>query len=152
MTAAAPPRLTAAARNRIRLTGQLARLQKTSKGFGTQINRIHPYGSGTDLPASRQFYVDMLGLKVGMEDPVLGLISPTNPTAQLIICPPGLENPQPHFGIDVGETSAVDAAHTEMVRRNMNVVYPLSDEPWGVRRFFVEDPGGMIVNILAHIA
>ena len=31
------------------------------------------------------------------------------------------------------------------------VAYPLTDEPWGVRRFFVEDPGGTIVNVLAHI-
>ena len=27
----------------------------------------------------------------------------------------------------------------------------LTDEPWAVRRFFVEDPGGTIVNVLAHI-
>ncbi len=24
--------------------------------------------------------------------------------------------------------------------------------PWGVRRFFVEDPGGTVVNVLAHLA
>jgi catechol 2,3-dioxygenase-like lactoylglutathione lyase family enzyme len=117
-----------------------------------QINRIHPYGGGADLAASRRFYVDALGLEVGMEDPVLVLQSPTNTSAQLIICPPGLENPQPHFGIDVGQTASVDAAHAEIVRRGMNVVYPLTNEAWGVRRFFVEDPGGTIVNILAHIA
>jgi catechol 2,3-dioxygenase-like lactoylglutathione lyase family enzyme len=23
---------------------------------------------------------------------------------------------------------------------------------WGVRRFFVEDPGGTVINVLAHIA
>jgi hypothetical protein len=33
----------------------------------------------------------------------------------------------------------------------MRIVYPLTDEPWGVRRFFVEDPDGHIVNVLAHI-
>jgi uncharacterized glyoxalase superfamily protein PhnB len=31
-----------------------------------------------------------------------------------------------------------------------SIVYPLTDEPWGVRRFFVRDPFGKIVNILAH--
>jgi hypothetical protein len=30
-------------------------------------------------------------------------------------------------------------------------VYPLSDEPWGVRRFFVQDPSGTVVNVLAHL-
>ena len=32
----------------------------------------------------------------------------------------------------------------------LQVVYPLTTEPWGVRRFFVQDPGGTIINILAH--
>jgi hypothetical protein len=67
------------------------------------------------------------------------------------VAPPGFENPQPHFGVDVGEPSAVDAAHEEAVRLGLSIVYPLTNEPWGVRRFFVEDPGGTIVNVLAHL-
>ena len=30
------------------------------------------------------------------------------------------------------------------------IVYDLTDEPWGVRRFFVRDPVGTVVNILSH--
>ena len=114
------------------------------------VSRIVPYADGGDLAASRSFYVEVLGLEVGMKEPVLGLNSPTNHTAQLIIPPPGMENPQPSFGIDVGDPVAVDAAHAEAVRRGLRVVYPLTDEPWGIRRFFVEDPGGTVVNVLAH--
>ncbi|NLE80326.1 MAG: glyoxalase [Rhodococcus sp.] len=114
------------------------------------IKRIIPYANGDDIAASRDFYVDVLGLEVGMEDPVLGLSSPDVPTAQIIIPPSGMEVPRPHFGIDVGEPAAVDAAYDEVVRRGMRVVYPLTDEPWGVRRFFVEDPSGTVVNVLAH--
>lgn len=113
--------------------------------------RIVPYPDGEDMAASRDFYVGALGLEVTMEEPVLCLSSPERPTAQVIIAPPGFENPQPRFGVDVGEPSAVDAAHEEAVRRGLKIVYPLTDEPWGVRRFFVEDPGGTIVNVLAHI-
>jgi catechol 2,3-dioxygenase-like lactoylglutathione lyase family enzyme len=116
------------------------------------VSRIVPYADGDDTAASRSFYVEVLGLEVGMEHPVLGLHSPTNPRAQIIIPPPGMESPQPRFGIDVGEPAAVDAAHDQAVARGLRVVYPLTDEPWGVRRFFVEDPGGTIVNVLAHIA
>jgi catechol 2,3-dioxygenase-like lactoylglutathione lyase family enzyme len=115
------------------------------------IRRIHPYADGDDLAASRDFYVEVFGLEVAMEDPVLGLRSPDNPTAQVIIPPRGMEDPAPRFGIDVGEPSAVDAAHVEAVRRGLRVVYPLTDEPWGVRRFFVEDPSGTVVNVLAHL-
>lgn len=116
------------------------------------VTRIVPYTEGSDLAASRDFYVGVLGLEVGMEDPVLGLNSPANPTAQVIIPPPGFEDPQPRFGVDLGDAGAVDAAHAEVVRRGLRVVYPLTDEPWGVRRFFVEDPGGTVVNVLAHIS
>ncbi len=114
--------------------------------------RIVPYPSGRDIPASTDFYVQILGLEVSMEDPVLCLSSPANPSAQVILSPPGFEDPQPGFGVDLGDPSAVDAAHAEAVKRGLRVVYPLTDEPWGVRRFFVEDPGGTIVNVLAHVA
>jgi catechol 2,3-dioxygenase-like lactoylglutathione lyase family enzyme len=117
-----------------------------------EVKRIHPYADGDDLAASREFYVEVLGLEVAMEDPVLGLKSPANPTAQVIVSPRGMEGPQPRFGVDVGDAAAVDAAHAEAVRRGLRVVYPLTDEPWGVRRFFVEDPGGTVVNVLAHIS
>ncbi|MDQ0377092.1 VOC family protein [Amycolatopsis thermophila] len=115
------------------------------------IRRIVPYADGTELARSRAFYVEVLGLEVAMEDPVLGLRSPGNPTAQIVIPSPGADEPAPRFGIDVGEPEAVDAAHEEVLRRGLRVVYPLRDEPWGVRRFFLEDPGGTVVNVLAHL-
>lgn len=117
-----------------------------------EVRRIVPYADGDDLAASRDFYVEVLGLEVAMQDPVLGLRSATNPTAQVLIPPRGMDNPQPRFGVDVGEPAAVDAAHAEAVRRGLRVVYPLTDESWGVRRFFVEDPSGTVVNVLAHLA
>jgi hypothetical protein len=30
------------------------------------------------------------------------------------------------------------------------IVHSLTDEPWGVRRFFVREPNGRVVNILGH--
>jgi len=116
------------------------------------VSRIVPYADGSDIAASRNFYVEVLGLEVAMEDPVLGLKSPANPTAQVIIPPPGMEDPQAQFGVDVGDADAVDAAHAEAVERGLRILYPLTDEPWGVRRFFVEDPGGTVVNVLAHLS
>ena len=40
-----------------------------------------------------------------------------------------------------------------MRRRGVEVneiVHPLTEEPWGVRRFFVRDPTGVVVNVVAH--
>lgn len=116
------------------------------------IKRIVAYAVGDDLSASRDFYVEVLGFQVAMDDPILGVTSPANPTAQILIPPRGMQNPPPSFGVDVGDPDAVDAAHAEAVHRGLRVVYPLTNEPWGVRRFFVEDPGGTVVNVLAHLA
>ena len=90
-------------------------------------------------------------MRVTMEAPVLDLQSPEHPAAEVIVGAQEMQDAAPSFGIDVGEPAAVDAAHAEAVRRGLRVVYPLTDEPWGVRRFFVEDPGGTVVNVLAHI-
>ena len=113
------------------------------------VRRIVAYAGGEELAASREFYVEVLGMRVVMEDPVLDLQAPDDPAAEVII---GAEMPgaRPSFGVDVGDPAAVDAVHAEAVRRGLRVVYPLTDEPWGVRRFFVEDPGGTIINVLAH--
>jgi catechol 2,3-dioxygenase-like lactoylglutathione lyase family enzyme len=115
------------------------------------VRRIVAYAGGDDISASRDFYVDVLGMQVAMEDPVLDLQSPDAPAADVIVGAQEMQDAKPSFGVDVGEPAAVDAAHAEAVRRGLRVVYPLTDEPWGVRRFFVEDPGGTIVNVLAHI-
>ena len=114
------------------------------------IRRIHPYVESTDVDGSRNFYTEVFGLQVAMESPVLGLHAPELPSAQVIVCPRGWETPQPDFGIDVGDPEAVDRAHARVRERGLRVVYPLTDEPWGVRRFFVEDPDGRIINVLAH--
>jgi catechol 2,3-dioxygenase-like lactoylglutathione lyase family enzyme len=115
------------------------------------VRRVVAYAGGRELAASREFYADVLGMRVVMEDPVLDLQSPDNPTAEVIVGAQEMQEPQPSFGVDVGEPAAVDAAHAAALERGLRVVYELRDEPWGVRRFFVEDPGGTIVNVLAHI-
>ena len=40
---------------------------------------------------------------------------------------------------------------TEAVSRGLEIVYPLTDEPWDVRRFFVRDPDGRVINVLMHL-
>jgi catechol 2,3-dioxygenase-like lactoylglutathione lyase family enzyme len=116
------------------------------------VRRIIAYAGGADLAASRDFYGEVLGMQVAMEHPVLDLQSPEDTRGEIIIGAQEMQDARPSFGVDVGDPAAVDAAHAEAVRRGLRVVYALRDEPWGVRRFFVEDPGGTVVNVLAHIA
>ena len=44
----------------------------------------------------------------------------------------------------------VDAAYAEARQRGYEIVHPLTDEVWGVRRFFVRAPDGNVLNIVQH--
>ncbi|MGH2944134.1 MAG: VOC family protein, partial [Solirubrobacteraceae bacterium] len=70
--------------------------------------------------------------------------------AQVLFAPPGVEPVLPDMGVDVDSRGAVDAAHAEAVRAGHEVIYGPVDEPWGVRRFFVRDPHGVVISVLAH--
>ena len=52
--------------------------------------------------------------------------------------------------VEVDGPETLAAVHDEAVRAGYAIVHPLTDEPWGVRRFFVRTPGGVLVNVLAH--
>ena len=49
------------------------------------------------------------------------------------------------------EVDDVDAAYRAAVDAGLQIVHPLSDEEWGVRRFFFADPSGNVVNVLSHL-
>jgi catechol 2,3-dioxygenase-like lactoylglutathione lyase family enzyme len=113
------------------------------------VRRVVPNLVSPDMDASRAFYEEFLGFKLVMD---LGWIvtygSPTNHTAQISISPgDGLSGEQmrPYLTIEVDD---VDAVHEDALARGYDIVHPLTDEPWGVRRFFVVEPGGLVLNIL----
>lgn len=52
----------------------------------------------------------------------------------------------PNLSIEVDNVDDV----YEKMKNNFEIIYDLTDEDWGVRRFFVRDPFGNIINILQH--
>jgi hypothetical protein len=36
------------------------------------------------------------------------------------------------------------------VEQGVEIVYPLLDEEWGVRRFMLREPSGTVVNVVSH--
>ena len=99
--------------------------------------------------ANREFYGDVLGFDVGMDmDWIVTFVSPSNPTAQLsLIRDDASAHMHPDASIEVDD---VDATHAKVVEQELEIVYALTDEPWGVRRFFVRDPNGMVINVMSH--
>lgn len=110
--------------------------------------RIIPYHEARDVEATREFYTRVLDLEEGSFGG--GYVGFGSGPAQVVFAPPGVEPALPDMGIDVGSWAAVDAAYGKAVRDGHEVVYGPVNEPWGVRRFFVRDPNGVLISVLGH--
>lgn len=113
------------------------------------VRRVVPDFQSDDPGAAAGFYSEVLGLEVAMD---LGWIvtyaDPNNPAAQISLMREDASAPmQPDVSVEVDD---VDAAHAAALRRGCEIVHPLTDEPWGVRRFFVREPSGRVLNVLGH--
>jgi catechol 2,3-dioxygenase-like lactoylglutathione lyase family enzyme len=113
------------------------------------IRRVVPDITSERIDESRKFYAEFLGFSLAMDMGwILTFVSPSNPTAQItLLRAPTSATPNPNVSIEVGD---VDAVHAKAVALGLQIVYPLTDEPWGVRRFFVTDPNGVIINVASH--
>ena len=112
------------------------------------IRRVVPDITCNQIHESRKFYTGFLGFDVAMDmDWVVTLASPSNPTAQITLVQETGSEPLPNMTIEVDD---VDAVHSKAFELGLQVVYPLTDEPWGVRRFFVTDPNGVVINVMSH--
>jgi catechol 2,3-dioxygenase-like lactoylglutathione lyase family enzyme len=113
------------------------------------IRRVVPDITSDRIDESRKFYTEFLGFNLAMDMGwILTFVSPSNPTAQVtLLRAPASDAPNPNVSIEVGD---VDAVHAKAIALGIQIVYPLTDEPWGVRRFFVTDPNGVIINVASH--
>jgi catechol 2,3-dioxygenase-like lactoylglutathione lyase family enzyme len=103
-----------------------------------------------DIDAARGFYTDYLGLSAGDLD--LGWVaryeSPDGRARVQLVTRDATSPEDAVISVHVG--SDVDEAYAEAQRRGYEIVHPLTDEPWGVRRFIVRAPDGNVININSH--
>ncbi|MFB7558016.1 VOC family protein [Streptomyces brevispora] len=109
---------------------------------------VGPDGEAGAMRANAAFY-GLLGLEEFMNQGwIMTLASPSRPAAQISVMTADKTAPvTPDMSVEVTD---VDAAHTALVRAGAEIVYGPRDEEWGVRRFFVRDPNGRVVNVLSH--
>jgi catechol 2,3-dioxygenase-like lactoylglutathione lyase family enzyme len=102
-----------------------------------------------DPQAAQAFYGELLGLDLVMDHGwIATFASVEQAAAQVSIASQGGSGtPVPRLSIEVDN---VDAVYSKAKQLGLEIVYDITDEPWGVRRFYVRDPFGTIVNILAH--
>jgi predicted enzyme related to lactoylglutathione lyase len=114
-----------------------------------QIKRVVPDFQSEDPARSADFYARVLGLQIVMDQGwIITYAARDNPTAQISVIRSDATAPVvPDVSIEVDD---VDTAHAAASQFGYEVIHPLTDEPWGVRRFFVREPNGKILNILTH--
>ncbi|WP_349409980.1 VOC family protein [Pseudalkalibacillus sp. SCS-8] len=114
-----------------------------------KVKRIVANIETEDISKAKHFYEDILGLDQFMD---LGFIatygSHEKMTTQIsFLSEGGSGTPVPDFSIEVDD---LDAALTRIKEAKIPIEYGPMDEPWGVRRFYVRDPFGKLINILKH--
>ncbi|MGX7875840.1 VOC family protein [Mesorhizobium sp. ORM6] len=114
-----------------------------------KVRRIVANIETRDAAAAKRFYHDVLGLDVLMDQ---GWIATYGSEEQMQVQVSFMEQggsgtPVPDLSIEVDD---VEAALEGMKAAGFAIEYGPADEPWGVRRFYVRDPFGRLVNILSH--
>ncbi|MFC6885812.1 MULTISPECIES: VOC family protein [Actinomadura] len=112
------------------------------------VRRVMPNVQTEAVRESREFY-GLLGFEEVMSlGWITTLASPSNPTAQVSFITADRTAPvTPDVSVEVDD---VDAVYAVVRESGAEIVHPLQDEEWGVRRFFVRDPNGRVVNVLGH--
>ncbi len=114
-----------------------------------QVKRIVANIAGDNLSLAAAFYRDILGLDLLMDH---GWIQTYGSSAAMsvqvsIASEGGAGTPVPNLSIEVDDLAT---ALQRVQQAGLAVEYGPVDEPWGVRRFFVRDPFGKLLNILQH--
>ena len=114
-----------------------------------KVTRIVANIATKDVPGAGPFYRDVLGLDLLMDHGWIATYGSRE-----------VANVQISFASEGGSGTAVpdlsvevddlDAALEAMRQAGFVIEYGPADEPWGVRRFYVRDPFGRLVNILSH--
>jgi len=101
------------------------------------------------LSDAQAFYGDLLGMEIVMDQGwIMTFASDGVARPQVsIACEGGSGTPVPDISIEVDH---VDEVYRRARAGALEIPYELTDEPWGVRRFYVRDPFGKLVNILSH--
>jgi catechol 2,3-dioxygenase-like lactoylglutathione lyase family enzyme len=114
-----------------------------------KVKRIVSNVATSDVDRASAFYEGVLGLEVLMD---LGWIrtygSRSTMTIQVsVMSEGGSGTAVPDMSIEVDD---VDEVLMRVRRAGIAIEYGPATEPWGVRRFYVRDPLGKLINILQH--
>jgi catechol 2,3-dioxygenase-like lactoylglutathione lyase family enzyme len=102
-----------------------------------------------DVEVARNFYTGYLGLST--EEFNMGWVARyTSPDTGAKVQLVTRDATASEDSVISVHTDDVEAAYEEAQKLGYEIVKPLATEAWGVRRFFVRDPDGNVINIVNH--
>lgn len=112
-----------------------------------RVRRMMPVLTVPDTAVAAE-YAALLGLEVVMDHGwIVTLADPDHRHQLSLMTKDQTAQRNPDVSVEVDD---VDAAYRAAVDAGLEIVHPLSDEDWGVRRFFFTDGAGNVVNVLSH--
>lgn len=113
------------------------------------VKRIVPNIELSNPEEAGAFYREVLGLEPVMDlGWVMTFASDIPTTPQISVAREGGAGTQvPDISIEVDD---VDAVYQRAQAFGCQIIRELRSEDWGVRRFYVRDPAGKVLNILSH--
>ena len=116
-----------------------------------KVSRIVPHFTSRDLEKSKAFYLAFLGLELAMDMGwILTFASRENPEVQISALKRESNMEQAGTFSITMEVSAIDQIYHRALAAGYQIPYPLTPESWGVRRFHIIDPNGVLLNIMSH--
>ncbi len=114
-----------------------------------KVKRIMANTATSDLEKADRFYGDILGLELLMDHGWFRTYG-SHETMSVQVSfgsEGGSGTPVPDLSIEVDD---LEEALARFKEARIAIEYGPVSEPWGVRRFFVRDPFGELLNILQH--
>ncbi|MBE9638730.1 VOC family protein [Salipiger mangrovisoli] len=114
------------------------------------VKRIVSNIAASSLEEVSTFYSELFGLRAVMDHGwIVTMASDELSLTQLSIATAGGSGTAvPDLSIEVED---VDAVYRRAKALGHTIEYELTDEPWGVRRFYLFDPTGKLLNVLSHL-
>jgi catechol 2,3-dioxygenase-like lactoylglutathione lyase family enzyme len=114
-----------------------------------KVKRIVSNVEASNPDAAKTFYEAIFGLTLVMDHGWIRTYSSGEEMqVQISIATEGGSGtPVPDLSIEVDD---LDAALSRIEAENIHIEYGPASEPWGVRRFYVRDPFGKLINVLQH--
>lgn len=131
--------------------------KKESSPEDVTVARLLPNVCTDRMEETRDFYMQLLGFVVGFEHQgwYIQMASPTNPQLQIGIVrrdheftPKAFQYPAQGVIISA-QVEDVEATYAAVKTRDFDIAHDICDEEFGMRRFMVADPNGLLVNLFS---